>query len=97
MEVVPQHLAHEGYYSQYFLVRKKDEGYRPILNLKPFNKYVEKVKFRMLRTPILLSVVRKNDWMVSVDLRDAFQHVPIAECHRKWFRSSGKGMCYQCT
>ena len=43
VEVVPQHLAHEGYYSHYFLVRKKDGGYRPILNLKPFNKYVEKV------------------------------------------------------
>ena len=37
VEVVPQHLAHEGYYSHYFLVRKKDGGYGPILNLKPFN------------------------------------------------------------
>ena len=88
VEVVPQHLSHEGFYSHHFLVRKREGGHRPFLNLKPFNRCVERVKFRMLRTPILLSIMRKNDWMVSVDLRDAFQHVPIAECHRKWFRSS---------
>ena len=78
-------------------VTKKDGDFRPILNLKPFNKYVEKVRFKMLRTPVLLSVVKQNDWLVSVDLKDAFQHIPIAVCHRKFFRFSYRGQCYQYT
>ena len=97
VEFVPADEAWDGYYSHYFLVTKKGGEYRPILNLKPFNKYVEKVRFRMIRTPVLLSVVKQGDWLVSVDLKDAFQHIPIAVCHRKFFRFSYRGQCYQYT
>ena len=40
VELVPRDEAWDGYYSHYFLVTKKGGGFRPILNLKPFNKYV---------------------------------------------------------
>ena len=36
-----------GYYSTFFLVTKKDGGYRPILNLRPLNKSIVYRKFRM--------------------------------------------------
>ena len=99
VEVVPPFLAESGFYSQYFLVPKKDGGFRPILNLKPFNKFVEKAanKFRLLRTPVLLAMVKQSDWLASVDLKDAFQHVPVAERHRKFFRFRYRGTCYQYT
>merc|ERR1711895_94879 len=70
VEVVHPSVAESGFYSQYFLVPKKDGGFRPILNLKPFNKFVERSRFRMLRTPVLLAMVRQTDWLSSVDLRN---------------------------
>ena len=99
VEVVPLRMREEGFYSQYFLVPKKDGGFRPILNLKPFNKFVAKAsnKFRMLRTPVLLSMVKQSDWLTSVDLKDAFQHVPVAARHRKYFRFRYREECYQYT
>ena len=99
VEIVPQHLAKSGYYSPYFLVPKKDGGLRPILNLRAFNKFVakDKNKFKMLRIPTLLAMVQPGDWLASVDLKDAFQHIPVAKCHRKYFRFRYKGVYYQYT
>ena len=68
VELVPRDTAQDGYYSHYFLVPKKDGGFRPILNLNHLSKCAEGVDFRMLHTPILLSFKRKSDWLVSVDL-----------------------------
>lgn len=37
----------EGYYSTFFLVPKKDGGQRPVLNLKPLNKFMRVTKFKI--------------------------------------------------
>ena len=99
VEIVPPHLADEGYYSPYFLVQKKCGSLRPILNLRAFNKFVakDKNKFKMLKIPTLLAMVQPGDWLSSIDLKDAFQHIPVAGCHRKYFRFRYKGVCYQYT
>ena len=97
VELVPAHQRECGYYSRYFLVPKKGGDFRPILNLKPFNKYVEKVQFKMLRTPTLLSMVKQADWLSSIDLKDAFFHCPVVDGHRKYLRFCYRGQCYQFT
>ena len=99
VEIVPPHLADEGYYSPYFLVQKKCGAKRPILNLKAFNEFVatETNKFKMLKVTTLLAMVQPGDWLSSIDLKDAFQHIPVAECHRKYFRFRFRGLCYQYT
>ena len=45
--LVPSHQIPEGFYSTYFLVPKKTGDLRPILNLKPFNKFVHVPTFKM--------------------------------------------------
>ena len=99
VEVIPPHLADEGYYSPYFRVQKKCGALRPILNLKAFNTFVHRgtFRFKMLKVTTLLAMVQPGDWLASVDLKDAFQHVPVAECHRKYFRFRFRGECYQYT
>ena len=94
---VPDSMKHEGYYSRYFLVPKRDGGKRPILNLKPFNKFVRKYKFRLIGTRSLLAMVRRGDWFTSIDLKDAFFHVPVTTRHRKYLRFCLEGECYQYT
>ena len=66
-----------GYYSPYFLATKKDGSLRPILNLKIFNQYLVKEKFRMETLKSILSTLEKGDWLISLDLKDAYLHIPI--------------------
>ena len=51
-----------GYYSRYFLTTKKDGTLRPIFNLKKFNKYLVKEKFRMETLGQILFTLDRYDW-----------------------------------
>ena len=97
IRVVERGAEGMGYYSPYFVIPKKTGGMRPILNLKQFNKWVRREEFHMLKVPQLLSMVRKNDHFTSVDLKDAYFHIPIAERHRKYLRFSFQGVNYEYT
>lgn len=85
----------EGVYSQYFVVPKKTGGLRPILNLKRFNRWVRKETFHMLSVRQLLSMVTKGAWFTSIDLKDAYFHVPVARRHWKYLRFAFQGVCYE--
>lgn len=89
-----------GFYSTYFLVTKADGGFRPILNLKHFNHYMLKEKFRMETLKSILQLLQKDDFLFSIDLKDAYLHVPINQRFHKYLRfafsgSSGQVEVYQ--
>ena len=86
-----------GFYSKYFLIAKKGGAMRPILDLRGLNKYLKKLRFKMLTTSSLLSRVRRGTWFTSVDLKDAFFHISIYPPHRKFLRFSLDGEVYQFT
>ncbi len=75
-----------GYYSHYFLATKKTGGFRPILNLRGLNAYLLMEKFRMETLASILRDLQQGMWMISLDLKDAYQHVPIIPLHRKFLR-----------
>ncbi|XP_062286992.1 uncharacterized protein LOC133992289 [Scomber scombrus] len=94
--VVPPAQCQSGFYSRYFLVPKRGgSGIRPILDLRALNKFLRKYKFRMLTHASLLRLVRQNDWFTSVDLKDAYFHIPIYPPHRKYLRFAFQGTCYE--
>lgn len=41
------------------------------MNLKPFNTHLQKRHFKMEGTRMIRDLLRKGDWMVSIDLKDA--------------------------
>ncbi|XP_074533298.1 uncharacterized protein LOC141796211 [Halichoeres trimaculatus] len=89
-------LAHpRGFYSTYFLVPKKTGGYRPILDLRGLNQYLKRLPFHMLTTADVLRTVTEGEWFTSVDLADAYFHVPIAPQHRQFLRFAYKGRHWQ--
>lgn len=95
---VPPALRRSGFYSRYFLVRKKGgAGLRPILDLRALNSYLRKYKFRMLTHSALVRLVRPGDWFTSIDLKDAYFHVPIYPPHRKYLRFLFRGVTYEYT
>ena len=77
ISVVPPEEAASGSYSRYFLVPKKEGNYRPILDLRVLNKALMSLKFRMLTPRRLVQFIRPNDWFITIDLKDAYFHVPI--------------------
>lgn len=88
----PQSL---GYYSHMFLVPKKNGKLRPIINLKQLNTYLEIPTFQMETAGSVAAAVQPGDWATSLDLTDAYFHVPIAPWFRKYLRIVVKGKIYQ--
>ena len=71
-----------GFFSNMFMVPKKDGGQRPVINLKQLNKFVKSEHFKMEGLHTVKVLIQQNDWMAKVDLKDAFFMVPIAQQHQ---------------
>lgn len=97
IEPVPTQEIQEGFYSTFFLVTKKNGQVRPVINLKPLNAYVRKQHFKMDTLAKVLNLVKPNMWAISLDLKDAYLHVPIHKNHRKYLRFCINNKCYQFT
>ena len=84
--------------SPIFTVPKKDsEEHRMILNLKELNKLVTYYHFKMDTFETALKLIKKNNFMASVDLRHAYYSVPIAIEHQKYLRFMWKNKVFQYT
>ena len=69
--------GHKSFYSTLFLVVKKGGQIRPVINLKKLNEWVEPQNFKMEGMRTLRELLRVNDWMVKVDLKDTYFTTPI--------------------
>jgi hypothetical protein len=59
----------------------------PVINLKKLNAfYLETPHFRMESPQDVCHAIRPGDWAASIDLKDAYFHVPIAMAARKNLR-----------
>ena len=96
IELVPPQMAREGFYSTLFMVPKKNsEKLRPVINLKPLNQFLLKKSFKMDHLGVVMKLLREGDWALSIDLTDAYLHVPIRPNHRKFLRFAVGNHCYQ--
>ncbi|XP_037637109.1 uncharacterized protein LOC119494940 [Sebastes umbrosus] len=84
-----------GFYSTYFLVPKKDGGIRPILDLRRLNTYIKVLPFRMLHTRHILESIEQGEWFTTIDLKDAYFHVPICRAHWQFLRFAFQGQAYE--
>ena len=50
--------------STVFLVPKKTGDFRPVINLKPLNQFVEKIHFKMENIRMALNCISPGDFMV---------------------------------
>ena len=84
-----------GFYSIYFLVPKKDGGLRPILDLRRLNTHLKTLTFKMLQTKHILESIEPGEWFTTIDLKDAYFHVPICQEHQPFLRFAFQGQAYQ--
>ena len=94
IEQIPE-IDTSGFESNIFVVPKHDGGYRMILNLKKFNKFLHVKKFKMDQIHDLLNLVKPRDYAVSLDIKSAFAHVSIHKHFRKFLQFRWKRKFYR--
>ena len=88
----------DQFVSPIFLREKREAGkFRPIINLKELNGYIPYVKLKMESLSDLKGLMIQNDFMVKLDLKDAFLAVPLNQRESgKFVRFKWEGQLYQC-
>ena len=75
-----------GFYSNLFLVPKKDGSTRPVINLRALNQFVPTEHFKMEGIQMLRDLLRQGDWLTKLDLKDAYFSIPIAPEYQRYLR-----------
>ena len=86
-----------GFYSHLFVVPKPGGRWRPVIDLSVLNKYLVIPKFKMETARALRRSIRQNDYAVSIDLSDAYLHVPMHRNTRRYLRFAIDGEVYTFT
>ena len=84
-----------GFYSLLFVTQQRSGKWRPIIDLSPLNRMVVLSRFHMETPQSVLRSVRRGDWMVSLDLKDAYLQVPVHPDSRRFLRFTFRGRVYQ--
>lgn len=97
VERVPEEeLDQPAFYSSQFTVPKRDTGkHRQVSNLRALNNFITPHHFKMEGLFMLPYLLNEKDWMTSLDIKDAFFHIPIRPCHMDLFRFTWKGIHYR--
>ena len=70
-----------GFYSSMLVVPKHTGGLWPILNLRHFNHYMHVPSFKMPSIRHVWQLIQHGDYAFSIDLQDAYLHIPIVKHH----------------
>ncbi|XP_044153533.1 uncharacterized protein LOC122940815 [Bufo gargarizans] len=83
---VPEEQHGKGFYSPIFLIKKPNGSFRLIINLKSLNKSIIYKKFKMETIKSTTQILPQDCFMATVDLQDAYYHVPIYHRHQCFLR-----------
>ena len=87
--------AKSQFVSNLFLVKKKDRGNRPVINLKNLNQYIPHHHFKMESPQSLRDILKQGDFICKLDLKDAYFCITLAEELKKFVRCYWEGELYQ--
>ena len=84
-----------GFYRRLFLVPKPGNRWRPVIDLSTLNTFLVIPKFKMETPESIRASLRTGEWVTSIDLTDAYLHMPIHPQSRKFLRFFHRGVSYQ--
>ena len=86
-----------GFYSRLFLVPKPHQRWRPVIDLSSLNTFVHVEKFKMETPESIRTSLIPGEWVSSIDLSDAYLHIPIHPNSRKYLRFCYRSQVFQFT
>ena len=84
-----------GYYSCLFLVPKPDGSFRPIIDLKKLNLFLDIPSFKMETLFSIIAALQPQEWITKIDLKDAYHHILVHVNIRKYFSFVIAGKTHQ--
>lgn len=84
----------QGFFSRVFLVPKKSGGWRLVIDLSTLNEFLSQVTFVMDTLKHVKDTAQQNMWATSIDLSDAYLHIPIREECQKYLCFEVDGVRY---
>ncbi|MGW8180319.1 MAG: reverse transcriptase domain-containing protein, partial [bacterium] len=84
-----------GFYSRLFLVPKKNGKLRPIIDLRRLNRMLVIPRFQMETIQSVWDALIPGNFSFSLDLSDAYFHIPIRKDFRKYLRIFFDGRVFQ--
>ena len=78
-------------------IPKKNGKLLPEIDLSLLNQFIKKQPFETETVKSVRQSILVNDWAVSIDLTDAYLHVPIHHHSRKYLRFAFKNQVFQFT
>lgn len=81
--------------SKIFTVPKGDGSFRLIINLRELNKFISCHHFKLEDSRTVCRILGKNYFMATLDIQDAYTHLPIAKKHRKYLRFQFQQKLYE--
>lgn len=76
----------DQYLSPYFLVKKPNNTFRFILNLKSWNKFISVKHFKIEDYRLATRLIFKSSYLAKLDLKDAYFLLPIHNNYKKYLR-----------
>ena len=73
-----------GFYSRLFLVPKPHQRWRPVIDLSRLYTFLHVEKFKMETPESIRTSLIPGEWVSSIDLSDAYLHIPIHPNSRKY-------------
>ena len=86
-----------GFYSRLFLVPKPGKKWRPVIDLSQVNMFLHVPTFKMETAENIRMSLQKGEWVCSLDLTDAYFHIPVHPGYQKYLRFNVGDRSYQFT
>ena len=86
-----------GFYSRLFLVPKPHQTWRPVIDLSRLNTFLHIKKFKIETPESIRTSLIPGEWVSSIDLSDAYLHIPIHPNSRKYLRFCYRSQVFQFT
>ena len=93
--ICPVNFTNAAFYSRLFLVPKKGGDLRPVIDLSALNQFVINEHFQMENISCLKQILNQNDFMVKLDLKDAYLTVSVHKQSQHYLRFIWQGQAYQ--
>ena len=81
--------------SNIFLWPKPGNKFRMIIDLSDLNKFVSKNHFKMDHLEVATQMLFPNAWLASIDLKEAYYAIPIAEEDQKYLCFQWGEQCFK--